>query len=61
MSIEAREASNTRVVKIQKLVFDFKQAEEQRKATAASEAELDKYRLHRRFWEEDKGLIPKGD
>ena len=61
MSTKAREAADARLAKIQRLVFDFKQAEEQGKANVAREAELDKYRLHRKFWDEDKGPVPKED
>jgi len=61
MSTEAREYADIHLAKIQKLVSDFKKSEEQKKATAAREAELDKYRLHRRTFDEDQGPIPKED
>jgi hypothetical protein len=61
MSTEAREYADIHLAKIQKLVSDFKKSEEQKKATAAREAELDKYRLHRRTFDEVKAPIPKED
>jgi hypothetical protein len=61
MSTEAREAADIRLAKVQKLVSNFRKSEEEQKAAAAREAELDKYRLHRRTFEEVKDPIPKED
>lgn len=61
ISTRAKETGNSRFSKLQKLVVEFHQAEEKAKADAVSEAELDRYRLHRRHWDENSSPILKED